>query len=524
MGLSEPDAVIIGAGPNGVVAANLLADAGWDVLVLEAQPEPGGAVRSSDTLTKPGFTHDVFSAFYPLAAASPTLAGLGLEDFGLTWRRSPLVLAHPAPDGRCVALSTDLDETAASLDAFSPGSGDGDAWRALYGLWQRIGDAVVDSLLSPFPPVGGTARLLGRLRPSEVLPVARLGLLPVRRLATEWFKGEGGGLLLGGNALHADLSPESPGSGIFGWLLACLGQQHGFPVPEGGAGSLTDALVRRLVSKGGQVQCDTPVVGISVVGGRAVAVQTAAGDTVRARRAVLADVGAPVLFEHLLPHDAVPARTRDDLRRFEYDNGTVKVDWALDGDIPWTAEPARRAGTVHLADSLDHLTDAAAALAKKQVPANPFLLVGQMHVADPTRSPAGTGTAWAYTHVPFGTRFEPGQLDAFADAMEDVMERYAPGFRDRVLAGHVMGPADLESRNANLVGGALNGGTANLYQQLVFRPTPGLGTARTPVDGLYLASASAHPGGGVHGACGANAARAALSQGRPWRAVADRLR
>ena len=502
------DAVVIGAGPNGLVAANLLADEGWDVLVLEAQSEPGGAVRSEE-LTKPGFIHDVFSAFYPLGAASPVIRDLHLERHGLVWRHSPLVVAHPTTDGRCAVLSRDIDETAASLDGFSPG--DGDAWRELMGLWDRLGDDLVAALLRPFPPVGAAARLLGKLRPSEVRAVSRLALLPVRRLADEWFQGEGGGLLLAGNALHADLPPEALGSGIFGLILCGLGQTVGFPVPEGGAGALTQALVSRLGTRG-EVRTDTPVVGISVRGGRAVAVQTAAGDTIPVTHAVLADVGAPTLYDRLLPPDTPKPRL---LKTFEYDSGTVKVDWALDGDVPWTAEPARRAGTVHLADSMDHLTDVAAALAKQQVPALPFLLVGQMHVADPTRKP----TVWAYTHVPFGHRFTGGELEWFADAMEDAVERHAPGFKAKAVARHVMGPADLEARDANLVGGAINGGTASLYQQLVFRFGP-----RTPVDNVYLASASAHPGGGVHGACGANAAVAALSRGRPWKALASRFR
>ena len=502
------DAVVIGAGPNGLVAANLLADEGWDVLVLEAQSEPGGAVRSEE-LTKPGFVHDVFSAFYPLGAASPVIQELHLERHGLQWRHAPVVVAHPTPDGRCAILSRNIDETAASLDEFSPG--DGDSWRELMGLWDRLGDDMVGALLRPFPPVGAAARLLGKLRPSEVRTVSRLALLPVRRMADERFSGAGGGLLLAGNALHADLPPEAPGSGIFGLILCGLGQTVGFPVPEGGASALTQALVRRLGTRG-EVRTNTPVVGISVRGGRAVAVQTATGDTINVERAVLADVSAPTLYDRLLP-PGTPKPSH--LKTFEWDSGTVKVDWALDGDVPWMAPPARRAGTVHLADSMDHLTDVAAALAKKQVPANPFLLVGQMHVADPTRKP----TVWAYTHVPFGHRFTEGELEWFADAMEDCIERHAPGFKAKAIARHVMGPADLESRDPNLVSGAVNGGTANLYQQLVFRHGP-----RTTVDGLYLASASAHPGGGVHGACGANAAVAALSRGRPWRALSSRLR
>jgi phytoene dehydrogenase-like protein len=217
------DAIVVGAGHNGLVAANLLADAGWSVLVLESQPEPGGAVRSGE-LTLPGFTHDLFSAFYPLAAASPILAALHLEDFGLRWRRAPYVLANPTPDGRCAVLSTDLDITARSLDTYAPG--DGDAWRRLYGLWDRVGGHFLQAMLTPFPPVRGALGLLADLRrPSALLRFARHATLPVRRMADETFAGAGGGLLLAGNALHTDLPPEAAMSGLFGWLLCCVGQE-----------------------------------------------------------------------------------------------------------------------------------------------------------------------------------------------------------------------------------------------------------------------------------------------------------
>ncbi|MEA2686285.1 MAG: hypothetical protein QOE93_1480, partial [Actinomycetota bacterium] len=504
-------AVVIGAGHNGLVAANRLADAGWSVVVLEAEAEPGGAVRTAE-LTVPGFRHDLFSAFYPLGVASPALRSLRLEDHGLRWRRAALAQAHPTPDGRCVALSTDLDETAASLDTYAPG--DGDAWRRLYGRWEEAGSALLDALFRPFPPVVGALGLARRLGLADGLRTARLGLLSVRRLWEEEFTGEGAAVLLGGNALHSDIGPEAAGSALFGWLLASLGQQVGFPVPEGGAGQLTAALVRRLESRGGQVVCGTPVTAVVVRRGRAVAVRTGgagAGD-VTARRAVLADVGAPALYRHLVGAEHLPPRLLDDLGRFEYDPPTVKVDWALSGPVPWTAEPARGAGVVHVADSLDELTRFMADLATGTVPERPFVLFGQQTVADPTRAPAGGHTGWAYAHVP---RRSAATLDAdaFADRMEDRVERLAPGFRALVLGRHVMSPSGLEARNANLVGGSLNGGTAQLHQQLVFRPTPGLGRPTTPVKGLFLASSSAHPGGGVHGACGANAAHAALASG-----------
>ena len=502
------DAVVIGAGPNGLVAANLLADAGWSVVVLEEQDEPGGAVKSGELTEQPGFTHDLFSAFYPLAAASPTLRRLELERYGLRWRRGSLALAHPAPDGTCASLSMDLDETAASLDAFAPG--DGDAWRELYGLWRRTGRHLLAAMATPMPPLRPGARLARELGPSGLVRFARTMLLPVRRLGEERFRGEGGRRLLAGTALHTDLAPEAAFSGFYGWFLAALGQEVGFPFPEGGAGRLTDALVRRLEARGGRVETGMRVTEVLVRRGRAVAVRTPKGD-VDASRAVLADVDAPQLYIQLLAREHVPARLLDDLRRFQWDYGTVKVDWALDGPVPWTAPDARRAPVVHIADGVDELTVTMSELARGLVPTKPFLILGQYAMADPTRCPTGKEAAWAYAHVPHGVELDEA---AFVDRMEARVEELAPGFRGLMRARHVFSPAGLERANRNLVGGALNGGTAQLHQQFVFRPTSGLGRPETPVRGLYLASSSAYPGGGVHGAPGANAARAALAAAR----------
>ena len=506
------DAVVIGAGPNGLVAANVLADAGWDVDVLEAQPEPGGAVRSAE-LTEPGVVHDVFSAFYPLASASPAMRALELERHGLRWLHGPLVLAHPLPDGSCAALSRDLDETAASVDAFA--AGDGDAWRRLDRLWRRLEPGVLDALVTPFPPVRAGVRLAAALR-GDLLRAARLALLPVRRLGAERFRGEGAKLLLAGNALHADLAPESAGSGAFGLVLAGLGRHVGFPVPEGGAGELTAALVRRFEQRGGTVTGGERVDRIVVRRGRAVAVRTESGIELEARRAVLADVGAPALYLDLLAREDVPARVLADLSAFERDAGLFKLDWSLDAPIPWTAGPARRAPTVHVAASLDELTAGASELARRLLPERPFLVLGQYSMVDPSRCPPGREVAWAYTRVPLG--WDERGAEALAERMEERVEALAPGFRALVRARHVLTPSELERRDENLVGGAFNGGTAQLHQQLVFRPTPGLGRPETAIRRLYLASASAHPGGGVHGGPGAIAARAALA-GR-WRPLA----
>jgi phytoene dehydrogenase-like protein len=512
------DAVVIGAGQNGLVAANVLADAGWDVLVLEEQPEPGGSVRSADG-PAPGFVTDLCSAFYPLTAASRAFHALSLEDDGLRWVHAPAVLAHPLPDGRSAVLSRDLDTTVAGLDRL--GAGDGAAWERLYGTWQRLGPMLLDALFVPFPPVRTGARLAAALGPAGLLKFARFGLLPVRRLAEEEFTGPGGPLLLAGCALHADLMPESTGSGMFGWLLSMLGQQYGFPVPEGGAGQLTAAMLRRLQRKGGAVRCGAPVREVVVRQGRAVGVRTADGDHVTARRAVLADVPATQLYGGLVDWAHLPARLRDDLRRFQWDYATFKLDWALRAPVPWSSPETAGAGTVHLSADLDEMTEYTAHIAMGRVPARPFLLMGQMTTADPCRSPAGTESLWGYTHVPRDVRGDAGgeaisgawderDQELFAARIEAQVERFAPGFRDLIIARTVTAPPKLAAHNANLVGGAINGGTTAPHQQLVFRPTPALGRPETPVAGLYLASSSAHPGGAVHGACGANAARTAL--------------
>ena len=495
-----PDAIVIGAGPNGLVAANVLADAGWSVEVLEAQDRPGGAVKSSE-LVEPGFVSDEFSAFYPLAAASPVMRRLELERYGLRWAHAPLALAHPAADGSCAVLSRDLDETAASLEAFA--TGDGDAWRELYALWRRVGDQLLRAMTTPFPPVVPSLRLALRLR-RDLPDFGRFALLSIRRLGDERFSGAGGLRLLAGNAMHTDLLPESSLGSFFGWLLSCLGQSVGYPCVEGGAAGLTEALVRRLERRGGRVSCGARVDEIIVRRGRAVGVRSRACE-ISAGKAVLADVHAVPLYLDLLPREHVPSRVLRRIERFELDPATFKVDWTLDAPIPWTTEQTRRASVVHVTESVDELSVTQHELARGLLPSNPFLVMGQYAEADPSRMPRGKEVAWAYTHLPQG--LDPGDL---AERMEARVEALAPGFLDLIRRRHVSAPADLEAADENLPGGALSGGTMQLHQQLVFRPFPGLGRPETHIGGLYLCSASAHPGGGVHGAPGANAARAAL--------------
>ena len=518
------DAVVIGAGPNGLVAANLLTDAGWSVLLLEEQPDVGGAVRSDRELD-PDFVQDTFSAFYPLGAASPALRALGLEAYGLTWRHAPAVLGHPGLDGSWALLHRDRHDTARAFDEAAPG--DGELWLDLCETWDRVGGHLVEGLFAPFPPVRAGARLLPAIQRAGGLDLVRTLLLPVIDLGRR-FRGAGPGLLLAGNAGHSDMPLTSPGSGFFGLLLTMLGQNVGYPVPEGGAGRLSEALAGRLLDRGGEIRCLAEATTIELTDGRASAVLTRDGERHGARRAVLADVSAPALYDKLLPPEAVPRRVARGLADFRMDPGTVKVDWALDAPAPWATPPQVAPGTVHVADSTTDLTMALDQVNAGLLPGAPFLLVGQMTTSDPTRSPAGTESMWAYTHVP-----QPGatvgdagdgtvrgiwdrdDCERFADRMQARIERLAPGFSGRIRARRVLGPHELEARNRNLVGGAVNGGTSQLHQEVVFRPVPALrGRPESGVPGLYLASAAAHPGGGVHGAPGQNAARAALARER----------
>jgi phytoene dehydrogenase-like protein len=520
--VSSYDAVVIGAGPNGLVAANRLADAGWSVLVLESTAEVGGAVHSAEDVHT-DFVHDTFSAFYPLAAASAAIRSFRLEEHGLIWRHAPAVLGHVRGDGSWAVLHREPERTAELFDLEQPG--DGERWLDLCRVWDRIGDQIIHALLTPFPPVRAGVGIARRLPRVGGLEFVRTLLTPVADPTLWRFQGDGPTLLLAGNAGHSDIPLQAPGSGLMGVLMTMLGQTVGFPVPEGGAGRLAEALARRLRAKGGEIRCASPARRIVVERRRAVAVEAADGTRATARRAVVAAVVAPILYGRLLAEDDVPGRVLRGMRRFQWDPGTVKVDWALSAPVPWAEAPAYPPGTVHVADDLADMAEALGQLSADLVPARPFLLAGLMTTTDPSRSPPGTESMWAYTHVPRSTagdagdggitgRWDRDECERFADRMQERIEARAPGFSQKILARRVLGPHQLESRNPNLDQGSVNGGTSQLHQQLVFRPVPGSGRAETGIRGLYLGSASAHPGGGVHGAPGMNAARAALAHDR----------
>jgi phytoene dehydrogenase-like protein len=405
------DAVVIGAGHNGLVAANVLADAGWSVLVLESEEEPGGAVRSGE-LIEPGFVNDRYSAFYPLGAASPVFRRLGIE---IPFRHGPLVLAHPAPDGSAAILSRDVHETTM-----------GATWPEVVETWARIEPAVLRGLVTPFPQV--RSALMLALEPSFVR---------LLRLRTEGLADR----LLMGNSLHTDIPPRTLLGRAFGLLLTVLGQRYGYPCVEGGSGNIVRLLLERARARGVELRLGTRVDRIPP-----------------ARRAVIAAIDVWEL-------ERLTGRTA----HVTPDPSTVKVDWTLDGPIPWLSEPACRAPVVHLGDEHD------------------FVLFGQYSMADPTRAPEGKETAWAYSHV----------LPT-ADAIEAQVERHAPGFRALVRGRRV----------EELPPGRINLGTARARNELFMRPFHG--RPETGIDGVYLGSASTHPGGAVHGAPGWIAAQAAL--------------
>ena len=496
-------AVVIGAGPNGLAAAIALARAGRAVSVLEAAEAPGGAVRTQE-LTLPGFRHDTFSSVFPAAAASPVFASMPLERFGLEWVHPAACSAHPLGDGRALALYRALDQTADELNAAQPG--DGDAWRAFVTPMLDAFDAVRATMLSGFPPLKGPVRLLASAGPVGLARFAALLPGSARGLGRRLFESPDARAWLYGAAGHGDVPPSGPGSAIAVAYLNLLGHAVGWPSPRGGAQALTDALVGYLTDLGGAVRTGALVTGVDAIHDRVTGVRLAGGERVMADT-VIADVMPHALLA--LAGNHLPRLYRRLLGRYRYGPATVKVDWALDGPIPWLAEQVRGAGTVHVGGGEDELVETIAASARG-LPERPFLLLGQQTVADPTRAPDGKHTAWAYTHGPPTGVDWAAELDRHVERMEAQVERYAPAFRDRILARHVLGPAGLQERNRNLVGGDVGGGTYRL-DQVIFRPVPSLSPYRTPLRGLYLGSSAAFPGGAVHGVPGDAAANAALA-------------
>jgi phytoene dehydrogenase-like protein len=495
------DAVVIGSGPNGLVAAAYLAAAGWKVLVLEANDRPGGAVGSRE-LTLPGFVHDIGAAFFPFGQTSPALLPLDLPGAGLVWRHAPLDSAHASADGSCSAIGRDLEASERALGE------DGPAWRKIAEWHARSRERMLDALLATLPAIGPFLRF----GPVNLLRLAAVALASGRGFACRTFRTEPARRIVPGLALHTDVGPDDPCGAIVGFMLAVLASSGGFGVPEGGAASITAALVRRVEERGGEIRCGARVDRVIVRGGHAAAVRTSGGDEIEARRAILADVAAPALYLRMLDPAVVPGRVARAMQRFRHGFGTFKMDWALDGPVPWTNENAARSAVVHAGDSLDDLAHFTREVRAGKLPSHPYLVIGQQSLADATRAPEGRHTLWAYSRVPPSIDGGwPAAREGFADQVERRIEELAPGFRKRILGRAIFAPPDLEAMNANLVGGDLGGGSADIRHQLVFRPVFPYFRYRTPVRGLYLASSYTHPGAGVHGACGRNAALAALA-------------
>jgi phytoene dehydrogenase-like protein len=491
--------LVIGAGHNGLVAAIHLAAAGLEVTVLEQAARAGGATVSGE-VTLPGFVHDHCAGFVPMAAASPAMRELALEREGLVWVDPPHVLAHPFDDGTALALHRDLDATVDSLG--SAGAG----WRAAMDQMLPLAAPLVESILSPLPPVAPLARLGRQLRYDGVR-WARRFLCSVEALGLELFGGDRRATAwLAGSAQHSGLAPSTTASGAFGFLLNMLGHSHGWPLPRGGMGELAAALQRRAEREGASVRCAADVREILVTDGdRVTGVALATGERVPADAVISTLSAGP--FARLLPGHPL-ARS---LVGWRYGTGAFKLDYALDGPAPWTAEEARRCAVVHVGGRLEELATAAHCGAHGEVPGHPVLVVGQQSLSDPTRAPAGRHTLYVYAHVPSRYTLEDEEV---AERMQAQLERFAPGFGKLVLARTMRPPSSSERENPSLVGGDLAGGSYELDQQLIFRPSPQLSRYRTPVRGLYVAGASTHPGAAVHGVSGRGAARACLRDAR----------
>ncbi len=466
------DAVVVGSGPNGLAAAVTLARAGLSVHVIEGAATPGGGCRTEE-LTLPGFRHDVCSAVHPLAGASPFFAGTDLAAHGVRLLTPKVAFAHPLDGGRAAAAVGSVDETAGALGP------DGRAYRRLLGPLVRDVPRTLPDILAP----------LGRSVPGHPLAVARFGIegLPPASVLSRLLRGDEARALLAGAAAHSMRPLTAPLTTAYGLLLLMIAHSAGWPVVEGGSARITDALAAELTALGGEVETGRWVETLG---------------SLPPARAVLLDV-TPRQFL-ALAGDRLPATQRRALRRFRYGPGACKVDWALSGPVPWQAAACREAGTVHVGGTFAEVARSEAEVAAGTHPGRPFCLVAQPGVVDPSRAPDGMHTLWGYCHVP------PGSDVDMSGRIEEQIERFAPGFRDLILARSVRTAAQMERYNPNYVGGDIGGGASTLWQA-VFRPVPRWNPYRTALPGVYLCSSSTPPGGGVHGMCGDWAARTALA-------------
>ncbi|MBO9521320.1 MAG: NAD(P)/FAD-dependent oxidoreductase [Nocardioidaceae bacterium] len=468
-------AVVVGSGPNGLAAAIRLAQEGIEVTVLEAADRPGGGTRTSE-LTLPGLLHDDCAAFHPTGVVSPFLSTLGLDRYGLRWAWPEIDLVHPLDDGRAGVLSREMDLTLASLGA------DARSWQRLFGPLARGLDDLLEDVLRPVAH-----------RPRHPLLLARFGLralLPATTIARRWDDEPAKALFLGA-AAHAFGRLDTPLSGSVGLMLTAAGHRAGWPVAVGGSQAIAAAMTALLAGLGGTVKTGVRVTGLDQL-------RDLDG---REPDFVLLDVAPDAVVR--IAGERLPGRVRRAFERYRFGPAAYKVDFAIEGDVPWTNADARRAGTLHLGGSAAEVVAAEAATVRGALAERPFVLVGQQYLADPSRSAGSANPLWAYAHVPHGYT---------GDATEHVVrqiERFAPGFRDRVLATHVRGPVELASYNANYVGGDISAG-ANTARQIALRPRTTLHPYATGIPGVFLCSSATPPGGGVHGMGGFNAAEAAL--------------
>ncbi len=466
----QVDAIVVGSGPNGLAAAITLARAGRSVRVYEAADAIGGGIRTME-LTLPGFHHDMCSTILPLTIASPFFASIDLAARGVDVVHPDVPVAHPLDGGRSAVLDRSVSVTAEGL------GDDGPAWRRLFGPLVRDATKLGSEILRPIVHV-----------PRHPLALARFGLPALRSaegLARGRFKGDDARALFAGIAAHAMLRLDRPVSASFGLVLAIYAHAVGWPMVRGGAGRLATAMAAELEAFGGEIVTGHRVDGLT---------------DLPSARAVLLDVTPRQLVA--IAGDRLPGRTRWPAQRFRYGPGVFKVDWALDGPVPWAADGPRRAATVHLGGTLDEIAASEAEVASGRHPDRPYVLFVQYAPWDTSRAPAGKTTAWAYCHVPAGSDVD------MTDRIEAQVERFAPGFRDRILARAVNGPAAMEAHDANYIGGDINGGIQDI-RQLIFRPWPSVDPYRVG-SGLYLCSSSTPPGGGVHGMSGMLAANSAL--------------
>jgi phytoene dehydrogenase-like protein len=467
--MPEFDAVVVGSGPNGLAAAATLAAAGVRVLVLEAKETIGGGTRTAE-LTLPGYRHDICSAAHPLGVASPFFRDLSLGRYGLEWVQPDFPLVHPLDDG-AVVMDRSVDETAAGLGP--------DA-----GTYQRLMAPLVHDWQSLLDTFLGPIRL--PRRPLSLLRFAPAGLLPAKTLAGRRFKSEPARALLAGLAAHITLPLEWITTAAYGLVLGMLGHAVGWPVAKGGSQAIAGALAAYLQERGSVIETG---------------VEIGTWSEIPPARAVLLDVGPRQVLK--IVGERLPAGYRRALERFRYGQGAFKIDYALSEAIPWKVDSARRAGTLHLGGTMAEIARAEREIWSGVHPEHPYVLVNQPSLFDPTRAPRGRHTAWAYCHVPNGSTVD------MTERIDAQIERFAPGFRDCVLARHTISAGEYEVYNPNYVGGDINGGAQD-WRQLFTRPVARLDPYTTPLPDLFLCSSATPPGGGVHGMCGYHAARSVL--------------